>query len=60
VAARRGGARVVSPSERVGAALACEPGKNAATIVVEDLSELVAGMGQDAGRGDLGCVFHPS
>ena len=40
-------------SERVGAALAGEPGKDAATIVVEDLAELVAGVGQDAGRGDL-------
>jgi len=35
-------------SERVGAALAGEPGNNAATIVVEDLAELVAGVGQDA------------
>ena len=47
------GARAVS-SERVRAALAGEPDKDAATIVVEDLAELVAGMGQDAGRGDLG------
>ena len=47
------GARAVS-LERVRAALAGEPDKDAATIVVEDLAELVAGMGQDAGRGDLG------
>jgi len=47
----RGRAQV--SSERVGAALAGEPGKNAATIVVEDLAELVAGVGQDAGGGDL-------
>jgi len=40
-------------SERVGATLAGEPGKDAATIVVEDLAELVAGVDQDAGRGDL-------
>jgi hypothetical protein len=40
-------------SERVGAALAGEPGKGAATVLVEDLAELVAGVGQNAGRGDL-------
>ena len=39
--------------ERVGAALAGEPGKDAATIGVEDLAELVAGVGEDAGGGDL-------
>ena len=40
-------------SERVGATLAGEPGKDTATIVVEDLAELVASVGQNAGRGDL-------
>jgi hypothetical protein len=49
---RRGEPRGVR-SERVGAALAGEPGDNAATIVVEDLAELVAGVGQDARRSDL-------
>ena len=40
-------------SEQVGAAPAGEPGKDAATIGVEDLAELVADVGQDAGRGGL-------
>ena len=55
-----GGSAVAAPfgaawvsSERVGAALAGEPGKNAATIVIEDLAELVAGVGQDASGSDL-------
>jgi hypothetical protein len=38
---RRGEPRGVRP-ERVGAALAGEPGNNAATTVVKDLAELVA------------------
>jgi hypothetical protein len=52
VAALLGAGALIS-SERVGAALAGEPGKDAATVVVEDLRELVAGVCQDAGGGDL-------
>jgi hypothetical protein len=47
------GARAQVSSERVGVAVAGEPGKNAATIGVEDLAELVAGVGQDASGGEL-------
>jgi len=40
-------------SKWVGAALAGESGNGAATVLVEDLAELVAGVGQDASGGDL-------
>jgi hypothetical protein len=40
-------------SERVGAALFGEASLDAPAVVVEDLAELVACVGQDAGRGDL-------
>ena len=43
----------VRRSERVGAALAGEPDKDAATVIVEDLRELVGGVGQGAGGGDF-------
>jgi hypothetical protein len=39
-------------SERVGASLSGEPSEDAATVVVEDLVELVACVGQDAGGGN--------